>query len=109
MKIIKTVLALTMFTLLTIFTTASFAAQPDSVLSGDIKEADGTSGQDTNSGSGIKTGHIQDSAVTNDKIADGAVNAQKLGAFCPEGYYLQYSSAIGWACRPGLFGRENRA
>ncbi|MBI4710219.1 MAG: hypothetical protein HY759_03830 [Nitrospirae bacterium] len=33
-----------------------------------FKEADGTSGQDTNSGSGVKTGHIQNGAVTPSKI-----------------------------------------
>ncbi|MBI4690447.1 MAG: hypothetical protein HY754_09315 [Nitrospirae bacterium] len=33
-----------------------------------VKEADGTSGQDTNTGSGIKTGHIQDGAITPSKM-----------------------------------------
>lgn len=66
-----------------------FAASPDSILSGDIKEADGTSGQDSNTGAGIKTGHIQNGAITTDKIqdlhvttgkiADGAVSDAKLG------------------------------
>jgi len=55
-----------------------FALVNDSIESQDIKEADGTSGQDTDSGSGIKTGHIQDSAVTTNKIADGAVTDTKL-------------------------------
>ncbi len=50
----------------------------DQVLSQHIREADGTSGQDTNAGAGVKTGHIQDSAVTNSKIADGAVTDGKI-------------------------------
>lgn len=50
----------------------------DAVFSEHIKEADGTTGQDTNSGSGVKTGHIQDGAVTTGKIADGAATTTKL-------------------------------
>lgn len=65
----------------------------DTVLSGEIKEADGTSGQDTNAGSGVKTGHLQDAAVTSAKlapaavgtaaIADGAVTPAKLAGAIP--------------------------
>lgn len=50
----------------------------DQVTSQKIREADGTSGQNTNSGSGAKTGHIQDGAVTTGKIADGAVTDAKI-------------------------------
>ncbi|MEN8135753.1 MAG: hypothetical protein ABFS18_09510 [Thermodesulfobacteriota bacterium] len=50
-----------------------FAGSPDSIESGHITEADGTSGQDTNSGTGIKTDHIQDGAVTDAKISDVAM------------------------------------
>lgn len=50
----------------------------DQVLSQHIKEADGTSDQNTNSGSGVKTGHIQDGAVTTGKIIDGAVTDAKI-------------------------------
>ena len=50
----------------------------DSILSQHIKEADGTTGQDTNTGSGIKTGHIQDGAVTTGKIVDGSVTTPKI-------------------------------
>ncbi|MBI4837755.1 MAG: hypothetical protein HY806_01090 [Nitrospirae bacterium] len=56
----------------------AFALQDNFVLSQYINEADGTSGQNTNSGSGIKTGHIQDNAVTTSKVADGAVTTQKI-------------------------------
>lgn len=55
----------------------STQAATDNVLSGNIKEADGTSGQDTNSGSGVKTDHIQDGAVTDDKIS-GVLSIGKL-------------------------------
>lgn len=55
------------------FPTAVFALTDNSVLSQHITEADGTTGQNTDTGSGIKTGHIQDGAVTTNKIAAGAV------------------------------------
>jgi len=54
-----------------------FAVPDDSIDSQHITEADGTSGQDTNSGTGIKTGHIQDGAVTDSKIS-GIISASKL-------------------------------
>ena len=55
-----------------------FAGQGDNVLSENIKEADGTTGQDTNSGSGVKTGHIQDGAVTSSKLTNGSVTSPKI-------------------------------
>lgn len=45
-----------------------------------IAEADGTTGQDTNIGDGLKTGHIQDGAVTGAKIADSTITADRLDA-----------------------------
>lgn len=50
------------------------------VTSKDIVSADGTSGQDVMAGNGVKTGHIQDGAVTTSKIIDGAVTSTKIGA-----------------------------
>lgn len=50
----------------------------DAVISQKLDEADGTSGQDTNSGSGVKTNHIQDDAITSAKIATGAVGDSEL-------------------------------
>lgn len=52
----------------------------DAVTSVKLSEADDTSGQSTNTGSGVKTNHIQDDAVTNTKLADGSVNAAKIAA-----------------------------
>ncbi len=42
----------------------------DSIHSEHVREADGTSGQDTNSGFGIKTDHIQDGAVVFGKLSE---------------------------------------
>lgn len=65
--------------LFSLFNTIALAGvSNDQVLSQHIKEADGTSGQNTNSGSGIKTGHIQDGAITTPKIVDGAVTDAKI-------------------------------
>jgi len=50
----------------------------DEVLSANIKEADNTSGQRTNTGSGIKTGHIANGAVNTAKIAANAVTSGKI-------------------------------
>src|SRR5512139_1804957 len=62
-----------------LFSTLAFATvNDDQVTSQKIKEADGTSGQNTNSGSGVKTGHIQDGAVTTSKIAVSAVTSSVI-------------------------------
>jgi hypothetical protein len=63
------------------FTTAAFASvNDDQVTSQKIREADGTSGQNTNSGSGVKTNHIQDGAVTASKIT-GPIGVEKLSSY----------------------------
>src|SRR3989304_9230414 len=59
------------------FASITFAAT-DNILSANIKEADGTSGQNTNAGSGVKTDHIQDGAVTGNKVAAGAITDSKI-------------------------------
>jgi hypothetical protein len=53
----------------------------DAVVSAMIAEADGTSGQNTNSGRGVKTGHIQDGAVTSAKLAIESFRRQLLAGF----------------------------
>lgn len=50
----------------------------DAVLSQHIKDADNTTGQDTNLGSGVKTGHIQNGAVTTEKIGENSITSTKL-------------------------------
>lgn len=77
MKTRKISSVLAVLCMLSLFTATAFAAS-DNILSGNIKEADGTTGQDTNTGSGVKTGHIQDGAVTTGKIVDGAVTDAKI-------------------------------
>ena len=104
MKISKRSMVFVFFLVFVFLSATVYAAAPDSITSSDIKEADGTSGQDTNSGSGIKTGHIQDGAVTGNKIAAGAVTAPKLGIVCPDGQYLQFTVANGWICSVGTPG-----
>jgi len=101
---IRLVLAVIFLYVMFVFTTAASAATGDNILSGNIKEADGTSGQDTNTGAGIKSGHIQQNAITTDKIAAGAVTATKLGIVCPDGQYLQFSVVNGWICSVGTPG-----
>lgn len=77
----------------------SFAAAPigpNTVNSAAIIAADGASGQTLTTGSGVKTGHIQ----------DGAVTASKLGMVCPTGNYLQYVFGSGWVCSVGTAGPQ---
>ena len=50
----------------------------NAVTSAKLDEADGSSGQNTNSGSGVKAGHIQNSAVTEAKLSINAVTSAKL-------------------------------
>lgn len=83
----------------------SFAVvAPNQVVSSSIAPADGTSGQTLTSGNGVKTGHIQNDAITSGKIANGAVTASKLGITCSDGYYLQYTTVGGWICSIGTAG-----
>ncbi|MGE5894641.1 MAG: hypothetical protein ACM34I_11345 [bacterium] len=77
MKKIRSSLVLAVIFAFSLFSSAAFAAS-DNILSGNIKEADGTTGQNTNTGAGVKTGHIQNNAITTDKIADGAVTDSKI-------------------------------
>jgi len=50
----------------------------NTVVSISIKPADGTTGQTLTTGSGVKTGHIQDGAVTASKVASSAVGTAAL-------------------------------
>ncbi|MDH3998629.1 MAG: gp58-like family protein, partial [Desulfuromonadales bacterium] len=68
-----------------------FAAQVDSA---DIQVADGVTGQDTTSGNGIKTAHIQDGAVTDAKIS-GVISGAKLGSHGHSGADLTDGTVTG--------------
>ena len=57
---------------------ADIVAEINTLTSERIDEADGTSGQDTNTGSGIKTDHIQNDAITEAKIVDTGVRKEHL-------------------------------
>jgi hypothetical protein len=96
MKRRKISIVLAVLFLYSVFAVAAISAtlSNDNVLSVNLKEADGTSGQNTNSGSGVKTDHIQ----------NGAVTASKLGIVCPDGQYLKYTVGSGWACNAGTAG-----
>jgi hypothetical protein len=72
-KMLKTCLVLGV--LLSFVCVPAFAAQVDSA---DISIADGVTGQNTQSGDGVKTDHIQDGAVTASKLASGAVVSDKI-------------------------------
>lgn len=52
--------------------------EDNAVTSAKLAEADGTSAQDTNSGAGVKTNHIQDGAVTLAKLAANSVDASRI-------------------------------
>lgn len=56
----------------------ALAGPTGNVLSRDIRDADNATAQDTTRGSGVKTGHIQNGAVTATKLADGAVTTAKV-------------------------------
>lgn len=87
-KHLGTISALMCALLLAVPAIAAAVVNNDEVTSVKLKEADNNGSQNTNSGSGVKTGHIQDLAVTgakiaagtitSDKIQDGAVNSAKI-------------------------------
>ena len=55
----RTLFTVPVFAFALLMSSVSIASvNDDQVTSQKIKEADGTSGQNTNSGSGVKTGHI---------------------------------------------------
>ncbi|HWR98397.1 MAG TPA: hypothetical protein VN317_08235 [Candidatus Methanoperedens sp.] len=74
----KNIMALTCILLVGSPTVSIGSVADDQVTSIKIKEADNNGSQDTNSGSGVKTNHIQNLAVTGAKIADGAVTSAKI-------------------------------
>lgn len=74
----------------------SLAIDPDQVESQHVADADGTSGQNTASGTGIKTGHMQDSAVTLPKLgADVTSIAGTAYSLVPRGSILMWGGTFG--------------
>lgn len=65
----------------------------DSITSAKIGEADGSADQNTNTGLGIKTGHLKNGAVTSDKIALHTIKASNLADASVSGSKL---NDIGW-------------
>jgi hypothetical protein len=62
--------------------------------------------------SAVTSAKVADGAVTSSKISNGSITAPKLGIVCPDGQYLQYTTAGGWACSvgtPGLTGPQGPA
>jgi hypothetical protein len=53
-------------------------AAANTILSTSIKPADGTTGQTLTTGSGVKTGHIQNAAITAPKLGPGAVTTSAI-------------------------------
>lgn len=74
----------------------------DAVTSQKIREADGTSGQNTNTGAGVKTGHIQDGAVTPSKI-DSTQIFTALGFRASKFMPQVDSSALGLVSDSGIY------
>jgi microcystin-dependent protein len=62
----------------------------DAVQSRQVDVADGTTGQDTTLGAGIKTAHIQNGAITSPKL-----DANLAGAFVPTGGIIAYGGLEG--------------
>jgi hypothetical protein len=56
----------------------SGGAGDDAIQSAMIADADGTSSQNTSTGRGVKTGHLQNNAVSTAKVADNAVTTAKI-------------------------------
>ena len=50
----------------------------NAVTSAKLREADGTTGQNANSGSGVKTAHLQNGAVSEVKVAGNAITSSKI-------------------------------
>jgi len=94
-KVVSWLLAVAVMVMFTPVSKSFAALSNDEVTSVKLKEADGTSGQNTNSGSGVKTNHIQ----------NGAVTAAKLGIVCPSGQYLQNNGST-WVCSVGTAGPQ---
>jgi hypothetical protein len=67
----------------------------DSVESRHVAEADGSSGQDPNTGTGIKTPHIQDAAVTFEKV-NPSWSVDRTWNWTLDGSQANYDGNHGW-------------
>ena len=90
----------------------ALAIDPDQVESTHVADADGTSGQNTSTGTGIKTGHMQDSAVTLPKMGSDVKSiAGTAYALIPKGGIIMWAGTFGGADNkyPMIGGAPNAA
>jgi hypothetical protein len=80
---------------------AALAGPNGTVLSNNIKDADNSTGQDSTKGSGVKTPHLQNGAVTSLKLAAGAVDPTALATAAVTSAKLASSSVTTTAIATG--------
>lgn len=85
----------------------------DAATSAKIAEADGTSGQNTNIGSGVKRGHVQNSAIDQYKLDPGLLTGTSVGyGLVPTGAVMLWPVSrgaipAGWHIMDGTAGTDD--